>query len=176
MRSSPRSRGSPGTASPPTSGENDPLRHVFLGGTPEQQAQQRALFEQRRKLWQAWWSEHWREFVTREELRSVELPRRDEDLVEMAGVARYGVLFPTGANGAARSGPNVAAHPVGLLEREIASRLRHRTGFQSVRGNQDGGLGPAGRVRIANQRLVSAEWYRRSLPGSRRRRRSASSG
>ena len=79
------------------------MRHVFLEGTPEQQAQQRALFEQRQKRWQAWWSEHWQEFVTREELQSVELPKRDEDLVEMAGVARYGALFPTGAQ--VRLGP-----------------------------------------------------------------------
>jgi hypothetical protein len=88
---------------PPDSGENDPLRHVFLGGTPEQQAQQRALFLQRQQRWQAWWSEHRQEFVTEEELQSVELPKRDEDLVEMAGVARYGVLFPTGAH--VRLGP-----------------------------------------------------------------------
>ena len=88
---------------PPDVGENDPLRHVFLGGTPAQQAQQRALFEQRQKQWQAWWSEHWQEFVTQEELHSVELPKRREDLVEMAGVARYGVLFPTGSQ--VRLGP-----------------------------------------------------------------------
>ena len=88
---------------PPDVGDRDPLRHVFLGGTPEQQAQQRALFEQRQKLWQGWWSEHWHEFVTREELQSVELPKRDSDLVELAGVARYGALFPTGAG--AKLGP-----------------------------------------------------------------------
>ncbi len=79
-------------------GDNDPLRHVFLGGTPQQQAQQRALFEQRQNRWQAWWSGHRQEFVTPEELQSVELPKRDKDLVEIAGVARYGVLFPTGAH------------------------------------------------------------------------------
>ncbi len=86
-------------------GDRDPLRHVFLGGTPEEQAQQRALFAERQKLWQAWWSKHWQEFVTQEELQSVELPKRDEDLVEMAGVARYGVLFPTGSqpSGSVRS-------------------------------------------------------------------------
>ena len=88
---------------PPDVGDADPLRHVSLGGTAEQQAQQRALFEQRQKLWQRWWSEHWHEFVTREELQSVELPKRDQDLVEMAGLARYGVLFPTGAQ--VRLGP-----------------------------------------------------------------------
>ena len=115
---------------PPDVGDDDPLRHVFLGGTPEQQAHQRALFEQRQKLWQTWWSEHWQEFVTPEELRSVELPKRDEDLVEMAGVARYGVLFPTGRT--------VRLGPVRMLRLtqsvywngEIASRLRHRPGFR----------------------------------------------
>jgi hypothetical protein len=88
---------------PPDVGEHDPLRHVFLGGTPDQQAQQQALFEQRQKRWQAWWSAHWREFVTQEELHSVELPKRERDLVELAGVARYGALFPTGAR--VRLGP-----------------------------------------------------------------------
>jgi hypothetical protein len=82
---------------PPDSGANDPLRHVFLGGTAQDEAQQRALFEQRQKRWEAWWSDHWQDFVTRGELQTVELPKRDEDLVEKAGVARYGVLFPTGA-------------------------------------------------------------------------------
>jgi hypothetical protein len=88
---------------PPDVGEKDPLRHVFLGGNAEQQAQQRALFDQRQNRWQVWWSEHWQEFVTRQELRWVELPKRDQDLVERAGLARFGPLFPTGAQ--ARLGP-----------------------------------------------------------------------
>jgi hypothetical protein len=88
---------------PPDVGDNDPLRHVFLGGTPEQQAQQRSGFEQRQKLWQAWWSKNRQDFVTLEELQSVELPKRDQDLVEMAGIARFGVPFPTGAQ--VRLGP-----------------------------------------------------------------------
>jgi RNA polymerase sigma factor (sigma-70 family) len=92
---------------PPDVGDRDPLRHAFLGGTPEEQARQRAMFEQRRNLWEAWWSHHWREFVTPEELRSVELPRRDQDLVAMAGLARYGPLFPTG--------PGVRLGPVRML-------------------------------------------------------------
>jgi RNA polymerase sigma factor (sigma-70 family) len=97
---------------PPDVGENDPLRHIFLGGTPENQAQQRAKFEERRELWQDWWSARWQDFLTREELQSVELPRRDEDLVEMAGVARYGVLFPTG--------PQVRLGPVRMLRLTLA--------------------------------------------------------
>jgi hypothetical protein len=88
---------------PPGVGDRDPLRHVMLGGTPDEQAQQRALFAERQKLWQVWWSKHWQEFVTQEELQSVELPKRDEDLVEKAGLARYGALFPTGP--AVRLGP-----------------------------------------------------------------------
>jgi peroxiredoxin len=81
---------------PPDVGDNDPLRHMFLGGTPPQQAQQRAQFEARKRRWEAWWSEHFREFVSEEELRSAELPRREEDVVEKAGIAWYGPLFPTG--------------------------------------------------------------------------------
>ena len=88
---------------PPGVGDRDPLRHVFLGGTPDEHAQQRALFVERQKLWQAWWSKHWQEFVTKDELASVELPKPDDNLVEKAGVARYGVLFPTGP--AVRLGP-----------------------------------------------------------------------
>ena len=40
-------------------------------------------------------------------MRSVELPRRDKDLVELAGFARYGALFPTG--------PQVRLGPVHML-------------------------------------------------------------
>ncbi len=96
-----------GHREPPDVGDHDPPRGVFLGETPEEQAQQRALFEERRRRWESWWSQHRQEFVTPEELRSVERPRRDEDLVEMAGVARYGVRFPTG--------PEVRLGPVRML-------------------------------------------------------------
>jgi RNA polymerase sigma factor (sigma-70 family) len=92
---------------PPGVGERDPLRHVFLGGTPDEQAQQRALFVERQKLWEMWWSKHWQEFVTQEELQSVELPKREHDVIEMAGLARYGPLFPTG--------PHIRLGPVRLL-------------------------------------------------------------
>ncbi len=96
------------------------VRHIFLGGTPEEQARQRASFEQCRKRWETWWSEHWREFATEEELRSVELPKRDQDLVELAGAARYGVLFPTG--------PQVRLGPVRMLRlttSEYANGISH---------------------------------------------------
>jgi hypothetical protein len=92
---------------PPDVGDRDPLRKVFLRGTPEQEAQQRAMFEERHKRWEAWWKDHWREFVSQDELESVDLPRRDRDLVELAGVARYGPLFPTG--------PRVRLGPVRML-------------------------------------------------------------
>jgi hypothetical protein len=72
------------------------VRRISLGGTPEEESRQRASFEQCRTRWEVWWSEHWREFSTAEELRAVELPKRDQDLVGMAGMARYGALFPTG--------------------------------------------------------------------------------
>ncbi len=88
---------------PPGVGDRDPLRHVFLGGTPDEQAQQRASFAERQKLWQVWWSKNWQEFVTQEELQSVDLPKRDGDLIERAGLARYGAIFPTGP--AVRLGP-----------------------------------------------------------------------
>ncbi len=158
---------------PPDVGDNDPLRHVFLGGTPEQQAQQRALFEQRQKRWQAWWSQHWQEFVTQAELQSVERPKRDEDLVEMAGVARFGMLFPTGSQ--VRLGPvrrlrlqrtRMGANARSHLDFDTGRLFEQYEGMTTVDWGQ-----PA--VRIANQRLVSSERYRRSLPRSARRRRSA---
>ncbi len=84
-------------------GDKDPLRHVFRGGAPDQQLQQFAMFAERQQLWQAWWSKHWQEFATREELQSAELPKRSVDLVARDGLARIGPLFPTGAN--VRLGP-----------------------------------------------------------------------
>ena len=110
--------------------------------------------------------------VAEEELQSVERPKHDEDLVEMAGVARFGMLFPTG--------PQVRLGPVRVLrlsrsvyECEVASRLRHRAAFPYVRGNQDGGLGPTGRVRIATLQLVSAGTVSTFVARFRLRRRSA---
>ncbi|QEH34565.1 ECF RNA polymerase sigma factor SigE [Aquisphaera giovannonii] len=83
------------------------VRDIFLDGTPEQQASQRTSFDQCRQRWEAWWMAHRGEFVTPEELRSVELPGRKEDLVEIAGLHRYGPLFPTG--------PDVRLGPVRML-------------------------------------------------------------
>jgi beta-lactamase regulating signal transducer with metallopeptidase domain len=93
-----------GHREPPNEDGRDPLRGVFLGGTPEQQADQRRMFKERKQHWEEWWGEHWDEFVTEEELQSVELPQSDDDPVEAAGLARFGPLFPTG--------PNVRLRPV----------------------------------------------------------------
>ena len=40
---------------------------------------------------------HWQEFVTEEQLASVQVTSH-EDLVDKAGVAKFGTLFPTGKN------------------------------------------------------------------------------
>jgi hypothetical protein len=134
---------------PPDVADNDLLRHVFLEGTPAQQAQQRALFEQRQNLWQAWWSEHWQEFVTQEELHSVELAKRHEDLVEMAGVARSGALFPTGAS--------VRLGPIRML------RLT-----QSAYWNGKSHLDfDTGRIFTLYEGINSTDWGERSEFGSR---------
>jgi len=80
----------------PPEGQRDRLRHVFLGGSEEQQAAKRRQFEERMEHWQRWWSDHWEEFVSQEELLSIETAKRDRDFVEEAGLARFGPLFPTG--------------------------------------------------------------------------------
>ena len=79
----------------------------FWADRPTSKPNSAALFAEGQKLWQVWWSKHWQEFVTREELQSVELPVRQHDVIEMAGLARYGPLFPTG--------PHVRLGPVRLL-------------------------------------------------------------
>jgi RNA polymerase sigma factor (sigma-70 family) len=138
-----------GHREPPDVGDRDPLRHVFLGETAEQQAPQRALFEQRRKHWEAWWSEHWQEFLTREEWGSVDLPRREEDLVERAGVARYGAMFPTG--------PQVRLGPVRML-RLTASAYWDARSFLDF---------DTGRVFSQYEGMRTADWGRPDDFGSR---------
>jgi hypothetical protein len=142
---------------PPDLGKNDPLRGVFLGGSAAHQAQQRALFEERRKRWQAWWSEHWRAFVTQEELHSAELPKRDQDLVELTGVARYGALFPTGAS--VRLGP---VHMLRLTRSVYSNGKSHLdldTGqvFQQYEGMKSTDWGEPAEF---GSRITS--WYRRN--------------
>jgi hypothetical protein len=137
--------------------DKDLLRHVFLGGNPEQEARQRAMFEERRKRWEAWWAEHWREFLTPEELRSVELLKREEDVVEMAGVARYGPLFPTGPG--VRLGP---ARMLRLTRSNYAngkSHLDFDTGrvFELYEG-----LGPADWAAPGDFGSRIGTWYRRN--------------
>ena len=80
----------------PANEQQDPLRHIFLADDEGKQAAQRQLFDDRRDHWQQWWIEHHAEFATDEELHCVDLPAPTEDLVEQAGVAKFGPLFPTG--------------------------------------------------------------------------------
>ncbi|MBX3439136.1 MAG: hypothetical protein KF861_16725 [Planctomycetaceae bacterium] len=87
----------------PPAGNEDPLRHITLKGDDRHQAWQRSQFSERQAHWKDWWADHWQEFVTQDELDSVAVPVRDVDLVEAAGVARFGPLFPTGAD--VRLGP-----------------------------------------------------------------------
>jgi hypothetical protein len=142
---------------PPDVGDQDPLRHVFLGGTAQEQAQQRGMFVQRQKLWQAWWSEHWKEFVTKEELQSVELPRRDKDLVEIAGIARFGALFPTGAE--VRLGPVRMLRLTTAAYRNGKSHLDLDTGrvFQEYEGMKAADWGEPTEL---GARIST--WYRRN--------------
>jgi len=81
---------------PPPNVTGPNLLEVFLEGTDAEQARQRALYEERRRMWDAWWSEHWQDYLAAEELKSVELPKRDVDVVEAATVRRFERLFPTG--------------------------------------------------------------------------------
>ncbi len=87
----------------PPEGQRDKLRHVFLGGTEEQQATKRRMFAERMEHWERWWADHLDEFVSQQELLSVETAKRDKDLVHEAGMARFGPLFPIGAE--VRLGP-----------------------------------------------------------------------
>jgi formylglycine-generating enzyme required for sulfatase activity/beta-lactamase regulating signal transducer with metallopeptidase domain len=48
-------------------------------------------------LWQQWWSAHWKELITQQELDSLNVPARTDDPVETAGLGRFGPLFPTGS-------------------------------------------------------------------------------
>jgi hypothetical protein len=138
-----------GHREPPVVGDADPLQGVFLGGDLQQQDQQRALFQKRQKLWQDWWSAHWREFLTQEELQSVEVPKRSGDLVEDAGLARYGPLFPTG--------PHVRLGPVRML------RLS-QSGYVNGKSHLDF---DTGRVFELYQGMKTADWGRDTDFGSR---------
>jgi hypothetical protein len=132
------------------------VRHIFLAGTLEQQARKRASFEQCRQRWEAWWSEHWPEFATLDELRSVELPQRDTDLAERDGVGRYGALFPTGPG--VRLGP---VHMVRLTTSEYAngkSTLDFDSGrtFALYEGNK------AAEADRSDPTASHVAWYRRN--------------
>lgn len=83
--------------------EKDPLRGVFLRGTPEQQDQQRQQFADRQRAWQTWWDAHAVELIKAEEVASLGPPRDNAAAIEAAGIARFGVMFPVGLN--VRLGP-----------------------------------------------------------------------
>jgi RNA polymerase sigma factor (sigma-70 family) len=142
---------------PPDVGGDDPLRQVFLRATPDGQATPQAKFDERQKLWQEWWSRHWQEFVTQEELRSVELPKRDDDLVEKDGAARYGVLFPTGP--AVRLGPVRMLRLTESVYANGKSHLDFDTGmvFSELEGMT---AAESGKVPELGLRLYS--WYRKN--------------
>lgn len=94
--------------SEPRDEEDDPLRHITLGGGREQRARAREAYAARQAHWEQWWSAHRGEFVTAEALRSLELPPQQGDPVAEAGLARFGPLFPTG--------PDVRLGPVQEVE------------------------------------------------------------
>jgi len=78
--------------------------NMYLTGKPEHDEPKKRLFEECQRRWEAWWSEHWREFVReKDELAWVQEAARGKDLVGEAGVKEFGPLFPTGLN--VRLGP-----------------------------------------------------------------------
>lgn len=85
-----------GHREPPHNGQQDDLRHVFLRGSDAEQAAQRKQFDERMRVWQDWWAKNWRRFVTKQQLETVTILPRDQDLVARDGLARFGPLFPTG--------------------------------------------------------------------------------
>lgn len=121
----------------PPEGQRDKLRHVFLGGTEEQQAAKRRMFRERKEHWERWWAEHREEFVSQEELLPVETAKPDRDLVHEAGVARFGPLFPTGAD--ERLGPirEVQLEPSNYWDAK--SHIDFDTGrvFEQFEGSQE---------------------------------------
>jgi hypothetical protein len=134
----------------------DELRHLFLGGSPEKQAASEWLFHRRMEHWQTWWSEHWQDFVTKEELESVELPRRGEDPVAQAGLARFGPLFPTG--GRVRLGP---VREVELGPEEDGNATSHvdfDTGRVYGQPKITGGVAPENAYDFAARTVT---WYQR---------------
>lgn len=91
-----------GHVEPPGGAEQDQLRHIFLRGTEAEQTEQRRQFQARQEAWQKWWSENWRLFVTEDERDPPKFAPR-KDLVERAGIDKFGPLFPTGPD--VRLGP-----------------------------------------------------------------------
>lgn len=71
--------------------------------------------DDRRERWLAWWKIHQREYPEDAELKAVARRPKQPDLVEAAGLAKYGPLFPTGADW--RLGPvrEVTLESIGYL-------------------------------------------------------------
>ena len=140
----------------PRRGRDDRLRHVFLREPPRSQSPTAGAFRATSEALAG---------VVVGTLAGIRHPggitfgraaKRTEDLVELAGVARYGTLFPTGQQ-STRSDPNVAADPAGILERKIVSRLRHRTGFTGYEGTK---WTDWGQPAESGSRIIT--WYRRN--------------
>ena len=76
--------------------ERDDLRSISLEGDETLDARSRELFARRQAAWEQWWSEHRTEFLTDDELASLEPIDVHDDPVERAGIAKFGRPFPTG--------------------------------------------------------------------------------
>lgn len=85
-----------GHREPPGERQRDELRSVSLQGSEVEQASQRKRFADRMQAWQDWWGKNWRNFVTEQDLETVAIVPRPEDLVARDGLAKFGPLFPTG--------------------------------------------------------------------------------
>ena len=65
-------------------------------------------FLERQLQWEHWWSRNRRRFVTEAELDSLRPPSEDHDLIQQAGIARFGSRFP--------AGPSIELGPVREFE------------------------------------------------------------
>ena len=74
-----------------TSQGEEQLVHVFLQGTPRQQALQRQLYQRCAKRWADWWELHWKEFVVDERDARIDLASLDSEITAVN-------TFPHGPN------------------------------------------------------------------------------
>ncbi|WP_422931823.1 sigma-70 family RNA polymerase sigma factor [Singulisphaera sp. PoT] len=131
------------------------VRFIQLEGSPEQQTRAKVSFEQCQERWRTWWAGHFREFTTQEELQAVEPPKREEDLVEKAGIARYGPLFPTGPG--VRLGPvrTLRLSPMPYANRDSSVDFDAGRAFSLFEGMKASEHAP-------NDERPYAEWTRRN--------------